>query len=184
MITENRLFMERNIEALDKWCGANGMYLNINKCGYMVVNGANDQLLSFRNEAFPSVTEYTYLGVPFTNTLNIMRVIQDRKDKARRALFGMQGFLCNRNIIWPLKIKLIKSVLVPVATYASELYGMAASRVKPLQQVVDKGLRMASLTRRNVNLVSLYEELKIDSIENRTDKHRARALFKWRKSRT
>lgn len=184
IISESIESMEATVRSLEVRCDKNKMQLNIEKYGYMIVNGNTEGTLSINGHLFLCVAEYTYLGLPFTQSMNIMRIISDRRDKVNRALFSMQNFLCKKYIMWPLKIKLVKSVLISIATYGTELYDMAADRVKPLQQVVDKALKMTCLVGAGTNLQSLYKKLRVFTIEERSDRLRRRALLKWKHSKT
>lgn len=73
--------MEANVEKLEMWCNKNKMKLNFDKRGYMIVNGNTEYILLMNRQALSCVTEYTYLSLPFTASMNIMRIIYDRRDK-------------------------------------------------------------------------------------------------------
>ncbi|ELQ76887.1 U4/U6-associated splicing factor PRP4, transposable element containing protein, partial [Trachipleistophora hominis] len=68
-------------------------------------------------------------------------VIRDRKEKAVRAYHEMRPFLIRKFVPAPIKMLLVKSVLLPIATYGCELYGMSTARLAPLQRVTDHALK-------------------------------------------
>jgi hypothetical protein len=77
----------------------------------------------------------------------------DQRSKARRTLLG---FLTRRSY---LKRPLVSAVLLPVATYGCELWGMSTSRAAPLGRVVDRGVQAVLGCSGSYCRAVAYEEL-------------------------
>ncbi|ELQ75974.1 putative transposable element encoded protein [Trachipleistophora hominis] len=56
---------------------------------------------------------------------------------------------------------LVKSVLLPIATYGCELYGMSTARLAPLQRVIDHALKDVLSCGSSYCRKAAYEELHI-----------------------
>lgn len=55
---------------------------------------------------------------------------------------------------------------------------MTAYKIRPMQQAVDKSLRIKCLVGKGTNCGSLYKEVRVPDIEERSDRLRMRALLK------
>ncbi len=176
--------LRSGIEKIEKWCHKWKMTLNIGKCGVMIVGEEDSNVFNFNGTPLPTVDRYTYLGLSITNHLSFDAIVEDRKEKARRAFFSMAGFLTRKNIPIPVKVQVVKSVLIPISTYGAELYGMSAQRVTPLQRVMDKAVRAILGAPSNFCRRAAFSELGLESLQTRVAKLRTRGFLKWRNSNT
>ena len=88
----------------------------INKCSSLVVRGEvsrflnrNDPTFYLSGQVLPKTNCYTYLGVPFSNDLELKPIIQRMNNKVRKALYSIKGFLKNPHIPIPFKKNVIFS---------------------------------------------------------------------------
>ncbi|ELQ76088.1 RNA-directed DNA polymerase, Non LTR Retrotransposon, partial [Trachipleistophora hominis] len=176
--------MVHNMEILEDWCDKWKMDLNISKCGLMVFNSNEQRAIKYKNANIPTVERYRYLGIPINRNLDLKTVINDRKEKAQQALMIIRPLISRIEIPLPIRVTLIKSVLIPTATFGSELYGMSSQRTAPIQRVIDKAVRCAMACPANYCRLTAYEEIRIECIDIRAAKARTRAFIKWRNSRT
>ncbi len=83
-----------------------------------------DQHHSFKldNMLLEHMQNYTYLGININNTENFNKAVNDLRDKARRAFYAIKR---NIKIDIPIRIwiKIIKSVIEPIALYGCEVWG-------------------------------------------------------------
>lgn len=89
------------------------------------------------------VEEYMYLGIPFTPTLNTKKMIQDRKEKGLKTFGSMTHIISCKTIPIPIRLSMVKSALIPVLSYAGELWSIAGDcAVKPLQAILNSSLKL------------------------------------------
>ena len=82
----------------------------INKCATMIIrpknfdsNGSPDPTFYIDNHPLPKTSYYTYLGIPFPNTLNLKPLISILNDKLNHSMNSHYIHLSNKHI--PLHIK-------------------------------------------------------------------------------
>ena len=87
---------------------------SINKCQSLVVreevskfHNNNDPAFYLSSEVLPKTNCYTYLGVPFSNDLELKSTIQRMNTKVKKALYSIKGFLKNPHIPIPYKRNVI-----------------------------------------------------------------------------
>lgn len=179
---------------IGNWANENEMTFGIKKCGLMGFGGnAMEQLrlhnnaILLQNQVIPVVEEYTYLGIIFRPTLSCEEVAKDRAKKGRSAFFSISHFLsCNR-IPLMIRIKAVKSLLYPVLTYGSELWGMNASNAKCVQRVVTDALKGVLRIKQKSHIVSaqvFHSEFDITPIHAYTSAARTRAYVKFSSLKT
>lgn len=169
--------LEEDLRRVDAWCTRWRMRLNRSKCGVLRVGCAGSGVQSIAG--IPVVSSYTYLGVVIDESLSQHTMVRGRRDAARNALQAMQALLLRRAVPVAVKLPLIRSALVPVATYGCELFGMNTARVAPLSAVVDRGMQMVLGCTRSFCRRVAYEELGIEPVPVRAAKARMRAVLKW-----
>ncbi|ELQ75186.1 putative transposable element encoded protein, partial [Trachipleistophora hominis] len=96
---------------------------------------------------------------------------------------GMRPFLTRKFVPAPIKMLLVKSVLLSIATYGCELYGMSTVRLAPLQRVIDHALKEVLSFGSSYCRKAAYKELRIDCVVIRAAKLRTRAFLKWKSRR-
>ncbi|PVU96642.1 hypothetical protein BB561_001040 [Smittium simulii] len=107
------------------------------------------------------VEQYKYMGLMFNNSWNHKSAVKNNADNTRKALHSMYYYLSSRKVPLVLRAMLIRSVLLPMATYGGELFGM----------IMGYG-SSAALSR-------LRDELKIATVNTKTAVARERAYYKW-----
>ncbi|KAJ8923978.1 hypothetical protein NQ315_006754 [Exocentrus adspersus] len=80
---------------------------------------------------FEEVERFTYLGSIFSRKPNIGEEIEARIMAGNRCVAGLRRILRNKNITRQTKIRLYKTVIRPVATYASETW--ALNKTEPIR---------------------------------------------------
>jgi hypothetical protein len=192
MLAESLEDLSEAFERLKVWCHDNNMELSASKCGAMVVNGSETDRAALEDadlqtqdgERIPVVREYRYLGVWFNDELDLSRMVAARVQAANLALHALMPLLRDHRVPIEQRFRSIKAFLLPVVQYGAELWGMSARRVAPLRRVVDSALRACLRAPKSVPLATLYAEARIVPYHVFAAAARARALFKWRASKT
>jgi len=134
------------------WSDMHEMTFGVDKCALLKfsgdVNQTNSSLEemqdSFRDASvwqihgapIPVVTEYTYLGLTFTSTLDVKAMIKGRLGAGHRQLQGMIPFLKCNAIAIDLKTMVVQSVIIPAFLYGSELWGMDKKASDKIQRSI------------------------------------------------
>ncbi|OUM60429.1 hypothetical protein PIROE2DRAFT_13816 [Piromyces sp. E2] len=115
------------------WAIENNMTFGINKCATMVVR-RRDPTFYFGNKEIPKTNCYTYLGIPFDNTLSLKPVVNSMNNKVRDFLFLKLPL-----IPIPFNRSVISSVVLGIDAYYAPLLGFNKSRTNGTQPLVNKG---------------------------------------------
>jgi len=110
--------LKKLLKFASKWNRNNEMQFGINKCASLV-RGEFSSFLFNSNPTFylssqelPKTNCYTYLGVPFSNDLELKPIIQWMNNKVRKALYPIKGFLKNPRIPIPYKRMLFSAIVI------------------------------------------------------------------------
>ncbi|PVU92304.1 hypothetical protein BB561_003913 [Smittium simulii] len=131
---------------------ADNMQVNASKCGVMGVGDSTNMLFTLQHDVVPQV---------------------------EKALHSMYYYLSSRKVPLVLRAMLISLVLLPMATYGGELFGMSIAQSTKLQKIIDNACRTVMGCGSSIALSRLCEELKIATVNTRTAVARKRAYYKW-----
>ena len=119
------------------------MQFGINKCPSLVVRGEVSRFLYNSNPTFYLSSQellktncYTYLGVPFSNDLELKPIIQRMNNKVRYALYSIKGFLKNPHIPILYKWMLFSAIVIGQVSYYAPLLGSNNDRTRSTQTLV------------------------------------------------
>ena len=188
----SRKNLKKLLKCVNKWAINNNMFFGINKCATMVVRpntpihqGRRDPTFYLGKDEIPKVKCYTYLGIPFDNTLSLKPIIDSMKNKVMKALFNVRGFLKNPLIPIPFKRTLISSIVISRVAYYAPLLGSNKSRTNSTQQLINKGLYWILGSNGRNSFVSLYnlsKELNIPPLSAKCALAQIRCFEKWKSS--
>ena len=109
--------LNESTATIDYWCATNGMQLNVNKCGILVLSGQMNGKLS--NEKIALLETQKDLGLVITKSLTWHNNCQQRTNKALKALFSLKrnlSSICSINV----KIIAFTGYVMPILTYCSQ----------------------------------------------------------------
>lgn len=189
IFTPSKKKMQAALDHISKWCDRWEMSINAKKCGVMCIKpGTNNRStvvkVKIGNEPVPTVERYVYLGILISDKLDFSSMINHNLDKGKKAYQAMRGFLMKYNIPVYFKLMAVRSVLIPILTYGSELWGFSTERTKALQKVVDSACRLIMKGGRNTCLSRLRVQLGVEELASKTAANRSRAFTKWASSLT
>ncbi len=132
--------LKKLLKLASKWARNNDMEFGINKCASLVVRGEvsrflnrNDPTFYLSGQVLPKTNCYTYLGVPFSNDLELKPIIQRMNNKVRKALYSIKGFLKNPHIPIPFKRMLFSAIVIGQVSYYAPLLGSNKVRTRTTQ---------------------------------------------------
>ena len=101
-----------------------GLFLNVKKTKVMKIRknpdiDDNDSNFTVNNDAVENVTDFTYLGVTFTDNYDDSKETRRRIGIAKSATTALSNIWKDRSITLATKKRLLNSLVFPIATYGS-----------------------------------------------------------------
>ncbi|MEB2589631.1 reverse transcriptase domain-containing protein, partial [Bacillus cereus] len=122
-----------------------GLEVNKEKTKYMLTGRnqvlGNNQNLIIDNNSFEPVSKFKYLGVILTNENYIKEEIKSRLNSGNACYFSLHKLLSSRLISKKLKVKIYKTVILPVVLYGCETWSLTLKEEHKLRVFENKILR-------------------------------------------
>jgi sorting nexin-29 len=116
--------IKENSETLLEASRDTGLEINAEKTKYMIMsrypNSGQNQNIRIANELFEKVAKFKYLGMTLTNQNDFHDVIKSRLNSGNSCYYSVQNLLSSCLISKNLKIKIYKTVILPVVLYGCE----------------------------------------------------------------
>jgi hypothetical protein len=116
--------IKENTETLLEASRDIGLEVNSEKTKYMIMsrhqNSVQDQNIKTANESFENVAKFRYFGTTLTNQNDIQDEIKSRLNSGNACYYSVQKLLSFPVIQKKLKIKIYKTVILPVVLYGCE----------------------------------------------------------------
>jgi hypothetical protein len=118
--------IKENIETLLEVSRDVGLEINAEKTKYIIMschpNSGQDQNIRIANESFENVAKFKYFGMTLTNQNDIHHEIKSRLNSGNACYHSVQNLLHSRLNIKTLKIKIYKTVTLPVVLHGFETW--------------------------------------------------------------
>jgi hypothetical protein len=103
-----------------------GLEINAEKTKYMIMSHHlnSNQIIRTANESFENVAKFKYLGMTLTNKNNIHGEIKTRLNLGNGCYYSVQNHLSSHLISKNLKIKICKTVILPVVLYGCKTWSL------------------------------------------------------------
>jgi hypothetical protein len=113
--------IKENTETLLETSRDIGLEINAEKTKYMIIfrhpNSGQNQNIRIANESFGNVAKFKYLGTTLTNLNDIREEMKSRLNSRNPYYHSVQNILSFRLVSKQLKIKIHKTVILPVVLY-------------------------------------------------------------------
>jgi hypothetical protein len=104
-------------------------------------NSGQNQNIRIANESFGNVATFKHLGTTLTNQNDIHDEIKSRLNSGSACYYSVQNLLSSRLISRNLKIKIYKTVILPVVLYGCETWSLTLREEHRLRVFENRVLR-------------------------------------------
>ena len=128
VISETKNGLQKGLNKLSEYCEMWGLSVNVAKtqCVAFKKNGriARGDVWTYRGERLPTVNQFKYLGFMFGSSGKHNKGMDALLNQSQRALFNLKTCLYNNTgLSIHIKLQLFKSLIIPILTYSSEIWG-------------------------------------------------------------
>jgi hypothetical protein len=138
--------IEENTKTLLEASRDVGLEINVEKTKYMIMsrypNSEQNQNTRRANQSFEKVSKFKYLGMTLTNQNEIHDEIKRRLNSGNTCYYSVQNLLSSRLISNNLKIKIYKTVILPVVLYGCETWSLTLGEEHRLRVFQKRVLRI------------------------------------------
>ncbi|KAK4527526.1 hypothetical protein GAYE_SCF41G5449 [Galdieria yellowstonensis] len=191
LLSPSRHCLEASMRKVSEYLTQLEMEVGASKCGVTVFHGCIDKVRrrqwQLQGKDIPVVEEYRYLGIDVNCNLDEGFTVRRQIQRYRQKLHMATPFLRNGRIPLDLRLRVVKSCLLPSLVWGSEWWGMHQLHAKRLSLVLNQTLRMVvgvHAKHTGVSIPALYTELGIPSMESLIAGRRARLWAKGPSMRT
>jgi hypothetical protein len=122
-----------------------GLEINAEKTKYMIMSrhpsSGQNQNIRTANELFVKVAKFKYFGTTLTNQNDIHDEIKSRLNSGNAWCYSVQNLLSSRLTSKNLKIKIYKTVILPVVLYGCENWSLTLREEHRLRVFENRVLR-------------------------------------------
>jgi hypothetical protein len=137
--------IKENTETLLEASRDIGLEINAEKTKYMIMsrhpNSGQNQNIRIANELFENMAKFKYLGTILTNQNDIHNEIKSRLNSENACYYSVKNLFSSRLISKNLKIKIYRSVILPVVLYGCETWSLTLREENRLRVFENRVLR-------------------------------------------
>jgi len=137
--------VEENAESLVVATKEIGLEVNADKTKYMVMsrdqNAGRSHIMKNDNRSIERVEVFKYLGTTLTNKNSIQEEIKSRLKLGNACYFSVQNLLSCSLLPQKLKIKIYRTIILPVVLYGCETWSLALREKRRLRVFENRVLR-------------------------------------------
>jgi hypothetical protein len=137
--------MKKNAEYLVIASKEIGLEVNAEKTKYMIMsrnqNGGQNHNIKIDNKSFERVEEFKYLGTILANRNSIREEIKSRLKSGNACCRSVQNLLSSRLLSKNTKIRVCRTVVLPVVLYVCETWSLTLREEQRLRVVGNRVLR-------------------------------------------
>ena len=112
----------------------------------------------------PSTNQYTYLGIPFNESLDLKPIIAKMNSKINYTVNSFFRFLTNRNVPFYFKTRILVSFVLSSVLYYAPLLGSNKKNTEKAQTAFNRGLYWSFGFKNKTSNTSIYNMSKELSI--------------------
>jgi hypothetical protein len=137
--------VRENAEALVVATKDIGLEVNAHKTKYMIMsrdqNAGRSYSMKIDNSSIEGVEEFKYLGTMLTNKNSTQEEIKSRLKTGNACYYSVQNFLSSSLLTRKLKIKIYRTIILPVVLYGCETWSLTLREEPRLRVFENRVLR-------------------------------------------
>jgi hypothetical protein len=137
--------IKKNTETLIDASKEVGLEINVEKTKYMLLshhqNIGRNRDIKITNRSFGDVLQFKYLGMTVTNENLIQEEIKRRLNSGNACYHSVQNFMSSRLLSKNLKIRLYKTIILPVVLYGCKTWTLTLREEHRLRVFENRVLR-------------------------------------------
>jgi hypothetical protein len=134
-----------NAEALVVATKESGLEVNADKTKYMIMardqNAGRRHSMKIDNSSIERVDEFKYLGTTFINQNSIQEEFKSRLKLGNACYYSVQNLLFYRLLSKNLKIKIYRTIIMPIVLYGFEAWSLIIRKESRLKVFENRVLR-------------------------------------------
>ena len=124
LLSSTRQQIQSKTTRMDKEATRVGLKINTQKTKTMKINAINQESIQIRGKDIEEVEEFTYLGATVCKEGGGMKDLKNRLSKARGSFIRLKNIWSSNSITRRTKLRLYKTLVVPVLLYGCETWKM------------------------------------------------------------
>ena len=193
LIAPGKSSLRNILNKVHEWALTNEMTFGINKCATLVVkplkftnhNNYVDPTFYLGINPIPKTNQYTYLGIPFNESLSLKPITSNLNSKLNYTLNSYFRFLTNRFVPFYLKRLVLIYYILSTVVYYAPLLGSNKSNTKKAQTILNRGMYWCfgfKSRNSNISLYSISKELNMAPLSGVCAIAQIRCFKKWKDS--
>ena len=176
LLSSTKQQMQHKLNKLDAEARRVGLKINVQKTKMMRINSSSQELFTIgtRHDRIEDVEEFCYLGATVCKDGGGMKDLKNRLSKARGVFTRLRKIWRSGNITRKIKLRLYKTLVVPVLVYGCETWKMNQGDCKLIDVFNNKCLRRIMRVRweDNVSTDELLEQANCRPLSNEVKRRR------------
>lgn len=151
--------LQNRLDAFSIYCDQWKLKVNVAKTKVVIFGSRKKPNVQFSigNQAIEIVDSYKYLGVLFTQSCSCLCARKHIVQQAKKAMILLFTRINNLDIPIDLQLKLFYHTVVPILTYACEVWGY--ENLDMIEKIQNDFLRRITFSKKSTPLYMLYGEL-------------------------
>jgi hypothetical protein len=154
LLGDNIDTINKNTQTLIDASKEAGLEVNVEKTKYMLVswdqNAGQNREIKIDNRSFENVSQFKYLGMAVTKQNFIQEEIKRRLNSGDACHHSVQNLLSSRLLSENVKVRIYKTIILPVVLYGSETWSLTVRGEHKLKVFENRVLRRIFGPKRDV----------------------------------